>query len=145
MSQSISHSTSAKPQQLPWNDQQIEQVKGLRRAISTRQESQSVDRDVAPLMSELLARVDPITSSSSRPSSIASPKLQTTQAGVQLAEPTPQRLFQATHSARGKLADTIQGVQDEGSRQRLVGMLRVVDQHVQMKQEILFRVQDSKK
>ena len=144
MSQSISHSTSSKAQQLPWNDQQIEQVKGLRRAISTRQESQSVDRDVAPLMSELLARVDPITTSS-RPSSIAAPRLQATQAGAQLAEPTPQRLFQATHSARNKLADAIQSVQDEGSRQRLVGMLRVVDHQVQMKQEILFRVQDSKK
>ncbi len=137
MSQSSIQNRPASAGSLPWNEQQIDQVKGLRKAISNREDSARIDDDVAPLMSELLARVDtiikpPIARHIARP-------LYTSNASL----PSAQQLFQAAHTTRGKLADAIQSASDDGTRQRLVGMLRVLDEHVAMKREILFRVQDA--
>lgn len=137
MSQSIKQSSSRAPNALPWNDQQIEQVKGLRKAISNREDPARIDNDVAPLMSELLARVDTITSTLPH-HKIAQPIFASAS-----ALPSPQQMFQAASSTRGKLADAIQAAPDDGTRQRLVGMLKVLDEHVAMKREILFRVQDA--
>ena len=142
MSQSIQRPSASplRPGASPISPNRADQAdgaQGLRRAVSMRDDALHIDHDVAPLLSELLARVDSILSP--QPAhALATPRL----SGA-APMPSPERLYRATHTARGKLTEAIQASQDDGSRQRLVGMLRVLDAQIEMKREIVFRVQDA--
>ncbi len=137
MSQSVSNSPRS-AQGMPWNDQQVEQVKGLRKAISAREDAPRVDNDVAPLMAELLAPIQLVADAKGTPN-VCAPSISSS-----VVEPSAQNLYKATHSVRGKIAGAIQHVSDDSHRQALVQMLKVVDKHIQMKQEVIFRVQENR-
>ena len=118
---------------LPWQERASSEVQGIRRAITNREDELKVDQEVAPLMSELLARIDAF-SEPAAPAPLSAPRL----AGA--ADLTPQQRLSALSRSSAQLAEVIQQAPDETSRQRLLGLLHVLEGHLEMKREILLRV-----
>lgn len=118
---------------MPWEDRAAGEVQSLRTAITNREEEFKVDHEVAPLMAELLHRIDAFTDPPA-PSSITPPKIP-----AQLGAVDERTSMAALGRLSGKVAELVQGTQDETSRQRLLGMLHVVEDHLAMKREILLR------
>ena len=124
---------------MPWEDRAAGEVQNLRRAITNREDEFKVDHEVAPLMAELLHRIDAFTDPPA-PTSISAPEIP-----AQLGQIDERTSMSALGRLTGKVAELVQGTQDEVSRQRLLGMLHVVESHLDMKQEILLRAGDKQR
>ena len=121
-------------QQVPWDDQGPEHVQSLRRAITAHREDKPVDAEVAPMMGNMLARIDAFVA----PQAPAGPRPpQPPQGRVMDASSTMQALSQSTQSIKHARAQE----PNSDRAQRLDAMLSVVEQHISMKREIVQRVQ----
>ena len=63
-------------------------------------------------------------------------------ASAQIGQIDERTSMSALGRLTGKVAELVQGTQDEVSRQRLLGMLHVVEDHLTIKREILLRAGD---
>lgn len=121
-------------QQLPW-PQESSQVQGLRRAITAHMGGGTVDTDVAPMMSELLARlesfVEPVRSTDLRPPPSPDPA----------NPPGPAEAMSALGRACDACKELVSGRPNGESGQRIAAMVEVVSRHLEMKHEIVFRVE----
>jgi hypothetical protein len=121
-------------EQVPWSPEASQNVRGLRRAITAHRADVPVDSEVASMMPALLRRLDALVGPA--PAS-------------GLAAPTPpnpadppgaEGLMRGLGQASGAIRDALKGAnpQDAGA-QRLSGLLRVLDKHLEMKHEIVMR------
>ncbi len=120
-------------QKVPWEDGGPQSVRGLRRAITNREEEIKVSNDVAPLMAELLTRIDAFTEPDA-PRSLNAPK-----SPGPGDPPDDHQMMVSLGHASSKIADDVQATGDETARQRLLGLLHVVEDHLDMKREVLMR------
>lgn len=122
-------------QQLPWPQESSSQVQGLRRAITAHMGGGAVDTDVAPMMSELLARlesfVEPVRGSDLRPP--PSPDFSN--------PPGPAEAMAALGRACETCKELLGSRPSGDSGQRIAAMVDVVTRHIDMKHEIVFRVE----
>lgn len=119
--------------QTPWDNQASSEVRGLRRAVTEHLPEKTVGSDLAPMMSELLARLDTFAEGEShtdleppRPPSRAEP-------------PSPAEAASAFMRASDKVRDVAARVADPGQRASLTNLAKVLDRHVHMRQEVLMR------
>jgi hypothetical protein len=118
--------------QTPWADSATREVRQLRSAITSHMSEKKVGRDLAPMMSELLARLDsfvegePVADLDPPPSPGA-------------AEPPSLReAASALSTASDKIAQVAQSA-DPQTRASLSNMAKVLDEHLAMRHEILQR------
>lgn len=121
-------------QQVPWDDHAPGHVQSLRRAITAHREDTPVDAEVAPMMGNMLARIDAFVNPEA-PSGPAPP--QPPQGRIMDASATMQALSQSTHSIKHAREQE----PNSDRAQRLDAMLSVVEKHIAMKREIVQRVQ----
>lgn len=121
-------------QQLPWPQESSSQVQGLRRAITAHMGGGAVDTDVAPMMSELLARlesfVEPVRGCDLRPPVSPDPA----------NPPGSAEAMAALGRACDVCKELVSGQAPGESGQRIASMVEVVSRHLEMKHEIVFRV-----
>lgn len=135
MSKISGQSLSSQRDALPWDAHASVEVRGLPGAISAQMAQKPVSNDVAPMMSELLARLDSLVEGAPR-HSVAPPPL----AG--LAEtPSLRESVAAMGTAGTKVRAFIQRAagEDPGNRGALEGLLRVLDHHTRLRQEVVMR------
>lgn len=123
--------------QLPWDAQAGVEVRGLRGAISAQTPKKPVSNDVAPMMSELLARLDTLVEGAPR-HCIAGPPV------MGVGEPPSLRQSVAAMGAVGpKIRNFMQSSAgaDHKGQGALNEMLRVLDHHLGMRQEVIMRSQ----
>ncbi len=119
--------------QTPWDDQAASEVRELRRAITSQMSEEKVANDVAPMMAELLARLDSFVAGEPRVD-LAPP------APPNAAEPpSPRRAAAALRSAGTKIRQITRGATDPQMQASLTNMAKVVDAHLAMRQEVLMR------
>jgi hypothetical protein len=121
--------------QTPWDDQAGTEVRGLRRAITSHMSDETVTGDVAPMMSELLARIDSFVVG---------------EQNVEIGPPAPPNLADppslheasaALGRAGSKIRQLAQAATDPQRRASLSNMTQVLDEHLAMRQEVLMRVE----
>ena len=134
INQTTSPPASAK---MPWEQEAPSEVRGLRRAITAdaSRDAASIDSDVAPMVGDLLARLDAFVSPKAPggpmpPSSVAL---------------TPAQMGPALRGAKSDLAAAIQRAQDPSSRGHLVALLQLLEGHMAMKDEVVWRVSGKKR
>ena len=137
MSKIDAQHASASPQRLPWDESGPAQVRGLRRAITAREDGAPVPSEVAPMMADLLARIDSFADPPPRPS------LQAPTPPDPANPPGPREVMRALSSARGQLAEIVQVVEDPSQRQRLLGLLHALEEHLELKREVIVRASSS--
>lgn len=122
---------------LPWDAEASVEVRGLPGAISAQMAQKPVSNDVAPMMSELLARLDTLVEGAPRhfvaPPPLAglseTPSLRESVAAMGSAGPKVRRFMQSGAGAEPK---------NQGALEK---MLRVLDHHLSMRQEVVMRSQ----
>jgi len=137
MSKISGQNISSQREDLPWDAQASVEVRGLPGAISAQMAQKPVSNDVAPMMSELLARLDSVVEGAPR-HLVAPPPL----AG--LAEtPSLRESVAAMGTAGTKVRKFMQSPagDDPKNRGALEGMLRVLEHHSSMRQEVVMRSQ----
>lgn len=122
----------------PWSSQ-AQDVRGVRRAITAHRQDRPVDTDVAPMMGELLHRLDTLEGPRAAASVMAAPA-----APDPVNPPAPERVLRAMGTACAKVRAQLHGAQqaqgaDPAQQQQLQGMLRVLEDHLQMKHEVVAR------
>lgn len=123
--------------EMPWDARAGVEVRGLRGAISAQMEQKPVSKDVAPMMAELLARLDTLVEGVPRhhvaPPPLAglseTPSLRESVAAMGTAGP---KIRQFTDSEAGA---------DMKNKSALEQMLKVLDHHQGMRQEVVMRSQ----
>jgi hypothetical protein len=131
----IGAQTSGLNAQTPWDDQAASEVRELRRAITDGMSQEKISNDVAPMMAELLARLDTFVAGEPR---------------SELAPPTPPNVAEppslheaaaALSRAGGKIRQMAQGAGDPATQASLNNMIKVLDEHLAMRQEVLMRAE----
>jgi hypothetical protein len=121
--------------EMPWDKMAASEVRGLRGAITAQMSEKPVSSDVAPMMSELLARLDSFVEGQPR-TDVAAPRPQN------LAEPPTLR---ETAAALGRAGSKIRNLSRDGAdpqkQAALSDMIRVLDHHLAMRHEIVMRSQ----
>lgn len=117
---------------MPWPNEAGPQVQQLRRAITAHMHNDPVKSDMAPMMSELLARLESFTRTE-RPGALKGPV-----APDPVRPPSPAEASAALGRACTKLRHDVQGLNPDGA-QRVQAMLVVLDEHLERKQEVVFR------
>ncbi|MBA2663120.1 MAG: hypothetical protein H0U74_12560 [Bradymonadaceae bacterium] len=121
------------PSSMPWSESASAEVQGLRRAITAHLNNAPVDTDVAPMMSELLARLESFVKPA-KESDLRAP-----------ASPDPSNPPGATEAmaALGRACDsarkTLEARPAGEGHQRIGAMLAIVERHIEMKHEIVLR------
>jgi hypothetical protein len=124
---------SIRAEQTPWDAQAGSEVRQLRRAITSHLSDEKVARDVAPMMSELLARLDSFVAG---------------EQNVELAPPRPPKMADppglheasaALSRAGTKIRQLAHGAADPQRRASQSNMIQVLDDHLAMRQEVLMR------
>jgi hypothetical protein len=119
----------------PWSDQAGSEVREIRRAITSQISDEKVGRDVAPMMSELLARLDSFVTGEENVE-LGPPKL------PGMADPPSLHEASAALGRAGtKVRQLAQGAADPQSRASLSNMVQVLDEHLAMRQEVLMRAE----
>lgn len=119
--------------QTPWDDQATSEVRQLRRAITSHMSEEKVANDVAPMMAELLARLDTFVAAEPR-SDLDAPK------PPNPAEPPSlQEAAAALNRAGGKIRQLAGGTNDPQRQASLANMAKVLDEHLAMRQEVILR------
>lgn len=124
--------------QTPWDDTAASEVRGLRRAITEQMSDKKVASDLAPMMSELLARLDSFVDDQPR-TDLAVPR------PPNLAEPPSLRQAAAALSrAGGKIRQlaTNNGASPQ-VQASLANMTQVLDRHLAMRQEVIMRAESA--
>lgn len=125
------HANSAN--HVPWDEQGPAQVRALRRAITAHREDTPVDAELAPMMGDMLARIDDFVEPQT-PQITAPPILK---AGAR--PPSAARALQSMSAATTQLKQFAQT--NPQYTDRIDAMIRVIERHVTMKREIVQRVQ----
>ncbi len=121
--------------QTPWDDRAASEVRGLRRAITEQMSDKKVASDLAPMMSELLARLDSFVAGEPR-ADLAPP------APANLAEPPSLReAASALTRAGGKIRQLARGGANPQQRASLQNMAQVLDRQLAMRHEVIMRAQ----
>ena len=117
----------------PWDDEGAREVRQLRRAITSHMSEQSVGSDLAPMMAELLSRLDELVGDQA-PGDLGPP------APPMTAEPpTPEQAASALIRAHDKIRQMAHSSADPQTRASLENMAQVLKRHTAMKQEVLMR------
>ena len=126
---------AARAAQQPQGAWAAEGSQQVRRAITAHRNDVAVDTDVAPMMADLLARLDALTGPSAAPAILAAPK-----SPDPANPPSPQAALGALSTASGQLRELAKGAEvNDTTRQRLQSMIQVVDNHLSMKREVIMR------
>lgn len=137
MSKIVGAKISTSRAEMPWDAQASVEVRGLPGAISAQMTQKPVANDVAPMMSELLARLDTLVEGAPR-YRVAAPPL----AG--LSETPSLRESVAAMGAAGskirKFMESAAGAEPK-NQGALDKMLFVLDHHLSMRQEVVMRSQ----
>lgn len=137
MSKISGHSAVSQGVEMPWNAEAGVEVRGLRGAISAQIAQKPVSNDVAPMMSELLARLDSLVEGAPR-HHVAAPPL-----GGLSETPSLRESVAAMGSVGPKVRAFMQS--EAGAEPKNKGaldtMLRVLDHHLSMRQEVVMRSQ----
>lgn len=121
------------PGLMPWDEMASREVRALRGAITAQMAEKTVSADVAPMMAELLARLDSFVEGEPR-IDVASPPF----GG---GEPPGLREAQV---ALGRVGSKLRAQATDGDPQKqatLNEMCRVLDHHLAMRHEVLMRTQ----
>lgn len=118
---------------VPWDEQGPAQVRALRRAITAHREDTPVDAELAPMMGDMLARIDDFVEPQT-PQIMAPPTLKT---GTN--PPSASRALQSMSVATTRLKQFVET--NPQYTDRIDAMIKVIEQHVAMKREIVQRVQ----
>lgn len=137
MSKIAGQTISSQRAEMPWDTQAGVEVRGLRGAISAQMAQKPVSNDMAPMMSELLARLDTLVEGAPR-HRVAAPPL----AGLS-ETPNLRESVAAMGSAGPKIRRFMQSAAgaDLKSQGALDKMLLVLDHHLSMRQEVVMRSQ----
>ena len=136
MSQSRIGSSNMPPAADGWpgNGGAVQGAGELRRAITAQKGVEGrVGAEAASMMGDLLARLDAFCEPAA-PTALPWPS----ESGA--APMTPEQRWTAINRARTSLGECIQRAPDDASRQRLVALLKEVEAHTQLKQEVIMRV-----
>ncbi len=118
----------------PWPAQAQQEVSQLRKAITANMDEPMVSSSAAPMMGELLARLEGF----SRPRDVS--ELQPPQPPDGHREVSPARAQALLHQACGSLREQLlSGAGDAQRTGALQAMVDVIENHLQMKGEILAR------
>ncbi|MFP4598344.1 MAG: hypothetical protein ACOC9W_01065 [Persicimonas sp.] len=131
--QSVQQQQAHQAAQQPWDDTAASEVRQLRSAITEHMADKKVKSDVAPMMSELLARLDSFVEGQTtggleppNPPNLAEP-------------PSLQRAAGAMSTAGAKVRQFARAAADPQARASLANMAKVLDAHLHMRQEVLAR------
>lgn len=119
---------------MPWDDMASREVRGLRGAITAQMAEKTVSADVAPMMAELLARLDSFVE--------GEPRIDV--AGPQFPSGGESPSLRATQAALGRVGPKLRAQAAAGDPQKqasLQEMCRVLDYHLAMRHEVLMRTQ----
>lgn len=121
---------------LPWDDSSLEEVRQVRKAITEKLENGRVSDDLAPMMGELLARMDEIVGRIPE-SDMAAPK-----PPDPTRTPSPEQVVADLNRALASIEQSIASKPEQAGRfQR---MLTVLEQYVEMKQEVAHRAESGR-
>lgn len=126
----------AADQQLAWSPDASANVRGLRRAITAHRADVPVDSEVAAMMPALLRRLDALAGPAPAPA-LAAPAPPN-----QADPPGAEGLMRGLGQASAAIHDALKGANpQDAASQRLTGLLRVLDKHLEMKHEIVLRAE----
>jgi hypothetical protein len=117
---------------LPWSEQASEQVQQTRRAITAHMQQDPVSNDMAPMMSELLRRLESFVHTE-RPGAPRGPDVPD-----RVHPPSPAEAGAAISGACNKLRHEQLRLSPDGAH-RVEAMLRVLEAHIERKQEVVLR------
>lgn len=122
-------------EEAPWSPEASANVRGLRRAITAHRADVPVDSEVASMMPALLKRLDVLVGGAPRAQALPAPAAPNP-ADPPGAEGLMRGLGQVSDAVRGRLKG-MSG--QDATAQRLSGLLRVLDAHLEMKHEVVLR------
>lgn len=123
--------------QAPWPQHAAQDVRGIRRAITAHRQDRPVDTDVAPMMGELLHRLDTLDGPRAPASRLDAPP-----APDPVNPPAPERTLHAMGTACAKVRAQLHTQQpgaEAATSPQLQNMLRVLEAHLKLKHEIIAR------
>jgi hypothetical protein len=124
----------ARADEVPWSPEASANVRGLRRAITAHRADVPVDSEVASMMPTLLKRLDVLVGGA-RAQALPAPAVPNP-ADPPGAEGLMRGLGQVSDAVRGRL----RGLSGQDAQaQRLGGLLKVLDAHLEMRHEVILR------
>lgn len=119
----------------PWPDEAGAQVRRLRRAITSRMNGEPVDTDVAPLLPDLLTRLDQISESES------TSDLHAPEPPEKVAPPSPSEHSALLRRAESKLRDLAAGLQNSQEVESVRHLIETIDRYRTLREEVLMRTE----
>lgn len=117
-----------------WSPIAHQEVPRLRQAITAHLKEPTIPSSMAPLMGELLTRLEGFSTP---------PKVGQLQAPLPPSDqpyPSPAQATEALHTASGQLRERLlSGSESSSNAQALESMVRLIDSHLELKEEILAR------
>lgn len=121
--------------QLPWDEMASAEVRGIKGAITAQLGEQKVPDEVAPMMAELLARLDSFVEGSPQ-LRVAAPEFMGPG-----EPPTTREAALALSRAADRLREYLRAEHDTAARARLERMERVLTAHLSLRHEVAMRAQ----
>lgn len=110
-------------------------MRRLRRAITSRMDGEPVDTDVAPLLPDLLTRLDEIDASES------TSDLQAPEPPEKVAPPSPSEHSALLRRAESKLRGLAAGLQDRQQIESVRALIETIDRYRALREEVLMRTE----
>lgn len=121
---------------VPWSDDASREVQGLRRALTANPKEMELEHDVAPMMSDLLARLDELVQGPDD-RVLAKPSMD---------DPwsiSPERAMRDATRACASLKEFAAKKMGTPESTRILDMVAIVEEHLALKREIIGRAGQS--